>query len=192
MAKELNTILPESRQQWREWLDKNCQSSETIWVICSKKNAGGKGINHDEAVEEALCYGWIDSLARSLNEESYLQSFTKRKPKSVWSKINKEKAERFIKEGLMAKAGLDSIEIAKGNGYWSILDEVEGLIIPPDLEKEFDKKPVAKVYFLGLSRSDKKRILQWLVLAKRPETRQLRLLQVVESAAQNQKPKQLS
>ena len=192
MAKELNTILPESRQQWREWLDKNCQGNETIWVICSKKNAGSKGINHDEAVEEALCYGWIDSLARSFNEESYLQSFSKRKPKSVWSKINKEKAERFIKEGLMAKAGLDSIEAAKSNGYWSILDEVEELIIPPDLEKEFDKKPVAKVYFLGLSRSDKKRILQWLVLAKRPETRQLRLHQVVESAAQNQKPKPLS
>lgn len=192
MAKELNTILPESRQQWREWLDKNCQGNETIWVICSKKNAGGKRINHDEAVEEALCYGWIDSLARSFNEESYLQSFTKRKPKSVWSKINKEKVERFIKEGLMAQAGLDSIEAAKSNGYWSILDEVEELIIPPDLEKEFDRKPVAKVYFLGLSRSDKKRILQWLVLAKRPETRQLRLYQVVESAAQNQKPKQLS
>jgi uncharacterized protein YdeI (YjbR/CyaY-like superfamily) len=192
MAKEINTISPENRQQWRDWLDKNHDSGETIWVICSKKSAGGKGINHDEAVEEALCYGWIDSLARSFNEESYMQSFTKRKPKSVWSKINKEKVERFIKEGLMAKAGFDSIEAAKNNGYWSILDEVEELIIPPDLEKEFDKKPVAKVYFLGLSRSDKKRILQWLVLAKRPETRQLRLHQVVESAAQHQKPKQLS
>lgn len=192
MAKEVNTISPESRQQWRDWLHENHDSGETIWVICSKKNAGGRGINHDEAVEEALCYGWIDSLARSFDEESYMQSFTKRKPKSVWSKINKEKAERFINEGLMAKAGFESIETAKNNGYWSILDEVEELIIPPDLEKEFDKKPVAKVYFLGLSRSDKKRILQWLVLAKRPETRKLRLDQIVESAAQNQKPKQLS
>ncbi|SDQ01779.1 Uncharacterized conserved protein YdeI, YjbR/CyaY-like superfamily, DUF1801 family [Mucilaginibacter sp. OK268] len=192
MAKEVNTISPESRQQWRKWLHENHDSGETIWVICSKKSAGGKGINHDEAVEEALCYGWIDSLARSFDEESYMQSFSKRKPKSVWSKINKEKVERFIKEGLMAKAGFDSIEAAKNNGYWSILDEVEELIIPPDLEKEFDKKPVAKVYFLGLSRSDKKRILQWLVLAKRPETRKLRLHQVVESAAQNKKPKQLS
>jgi len=119
-----------------------------------------------------------------------MQFFSRRKPKSVWSRINKEKTERLINEGLMTKAGYHIIEIAKQNGSWTILDEAEALTIPKDLDEAFQNRPNAKNYFSGLSRSDKRNILQWLVLAKRQETRQKRISEIAELAEQNQKPKQ--
>lgn len=125
-----------------------------------------------------------------MDEEKFTVFFSKRKANSVWSKVNKEKIERLIAQGLMTKAGYDSIERAKENGFWIILDEVEALIIPEDLAAEFEKSPDAKNYFSGLSRTDKRNILQWLVLAKREETRKKRITEIVELAQQNLKPKQ--
>jgi uncharacterized protein YdeI (YjbR/CyaY-like superfamily) len=119
-----------------------------------------------------------------------MQFFCKRKPNSAWSKINKEKVKRLIEEGLMTKAGLETIETAKQNGSWTILDDVEELIIPKDLEKAFNTQAGSKDYFLSLTRSIKKMILQWIVLAKRPETRQKRINEIAELAAQKLKPKQ--
>lgn len=191
MAKVENTLEPKSAQEWRDWLEKHHDSGQLIWVICSKKNAANPTMTHDEAVDVALCFGWIDGTARSLDANRYIQSFTKRKPKSVWSKISKAKVASLIKAGLMAQPGLDVIEIAKKNGYWSILDDVEELIIPNDLEVEFAKKPSAKAYYEGLSRSDKKRILQWLVLAQRSETRQSRIEEIIAATGEGRKPKVL-
>ena len=119
-----------------------------------------------------------------------MQFFSKRKAKSVWSKVNKNKVQQLIDSKLMTEAGFESIEIAKKNGSWTILDEVEDLIIPTDLESQFETRPQAKNYFLSLSRSDKRNILQWLVLAKRPETRAKRIAEIVALATQKQKPKQ--
>jgi uncharacterized protein YdeI (YjbR/CyaY-like superfamily) len=119
-----------------------------------------------------------------------MQFFSRRKAKSVWSRINKEKIERLIHEGLMTTAGYHIIEIAKQNGSWTILDEAEALTIPGDLDEAFQKRPNAKNYFSSLSRSDKRNILQWLVLAKKQETRQKRISEIAELAGQNQKPKQ--
>jgi uncharacterized protein YdeI (YjbR/CyaY-like superfamily) len=147
---------------------------------------------YSEAVDEALCFGWIDSKTKPLDEEKFMQFFSKRKTKSVWSKINKEKIEHLTNAGLMTKAGFDSIEIAKQNGSWTILDEAEALIIPNDLEEEFENNPNAKTYFLSLSRSDKRNILQWLVLAKRAETRAKRIREIIELANINNKPKQFT
>ena len=121
-----------------------------------------------------------------------MQFFSRRKPNSVWSRVNKEKIERLTNEGLMTEAGYEIIEIAKQNGSWTILDEAEALVIPDDLDKEFQKRKNAKEYFLSLSRSDKRNILQWLVLAKRQETREKRIAEIVELADKNQKPKQFS
>ena len=121
-----------------------------------------------------------------------MQFFSRRKNNSVWSKVNKEKIERLTKEGLITKAGYEIIETAKQNGSWTILDEAEALIISTDLENEFEKRPNAKAYFLGLSRSDKRNILQWLVLAKRQETREKRITEFVELADKKQKPKQFA
>ena len=143
------------------------------------------------AVDEALCFGWIDSTKKTIDAFSYMQFFSKRKPKSNWSKINKEKVQHLIENGLMTKAGYESIEIAKQNGYWTILDEIEELIIPNDLEIAFTKHKGSKDYFLSLSKSARKIILGWIVLTKRQETRQKRIDEVVESAAQNLKPKHL-
>jgi uncharacterized protein YdeI (YjbR/CyaY-like superfamily) len=119
-----------------------------------------------------------------------MQFFTKRKPKSIWSRINKEKIERLTKEGLMTEAGFEIIEIAKQNGSWTILDESEALIVPGDLDNAFQKSVSAKDYFSSLSRSDKRNILQWLVLAKRQETREKRIAEIIELAEQKLKPKQ--
>lgn len=185
----METFYPKSRQEWREWLQENHNKKESIWLTYYKKKSNVPTVAYSEAVDEALCFGWIDSKSKPLDKEKYVQYFSKRKEKSVWSKVNKEKVARLINEGRMTKMGLEIIERAKLNGSWTILDEAEALIIPVDLEKEFEKKPNAKQFFLSLSRSDKRNILQWLVLAKRQETRQKRITEIVELADENLKPK---
>jgi uncharacterized protein YdeI (YjbR/CyaY-like superfamily) len=190
MEKEIQTFYPKSRQEWREWLQDNHEKKQSVWLIYYKKKTNIPTVIYSEAVDEALCFGWIDSKSKPLDEHKFMQFFSRRKEKSVWSKVNKEKIERLTKEGLMTKAGYDIIEIAKQNGSWTILDEAEALVIPKDLDKEFEKRPNAKSYFLSLSKSDKRNILQWLTLAKRDETRQKRINKIVELADQNLKPKQ--
>lgn len=190
MENGIDTFYPKSRSEWREWLQNNHIKSQSIWLIYYKKKTNIPTVAYSEAVDEALCFGWIDSKSKPIDDEKFMQFFSKRKEKSVWSKVNKEKIERLTKEGLMTEAGFEIIEKAKENGSWTILDEVEALIIPPDLAAEFEKRPSAKNYFLNLSRTDKRNILQWLVLAKRPETRQKRIAEIAALAEQNLKPKQ--
>jgi uncharacterized protein YdeI (YjbR/CyaY-like superfamily) len=190
MENNIKTFYPKSRQEWREWLQNNHDKEQSVWLIYYKKKSNIPTVIYSEAVDEALCFGWIDSKAKPLDEEKFMQFFSRRKPKSVWSKVNKEKIKRLTDEGLMATAGFEIIEKAKQNGSWTILDEAEALIIPKDLDNEFQKRPNAKKYFFGLSRSDKRNILQWLILAKRQETREKRIVEIVELAEQNLKPKQ--
>lgn len=159
-------------------------------MIYYKKEAGKPTISWSEAVDEALCFGWIDGKKKSIDNEKFMQFFSRRKSMGTWSKINKEKTRKLIDEGLMTKAGFDSIEAAKRNGSWSILDDVEELKIPRDLEKEFKSFPGSKSYFVSLSKSVRKSILQWLVLAKRPETRQKRIVEIAALAARKLKPGQ--
>lgn len=187
---EMDTFYPTNRTEWRKWLLENHRSRQSVWLIYYKIKSGKPSLKYDDAVDEALCFGWIDSKAKPIDDERFMQFFSKRKAKSVWSKINKEKVERLISEGLMTDAGLECIEIAKQNGFWSILDTAESLEIPDDLEVGFLIIPGSKDYFLSLSRSDKRNILQWLVLAKRIETRQKRITEIVELAGQRLKPKQ--
>lgn len=184
------TFCPSSQVEWRNWLIKNHKSQQSIWLIYYKKDAGKPSIAYSEAVDEALCFGWIDSKSKPIDTNSYMQYFCQRKPNSVWSKVNKEKVNRLIKEGLMMQAGFDVIEHAKANGSWNILDDAEALIVPPDLEEKLKTNAVAKSYFENLSRSDKRNMLQWLVLAKRTATRQKRIEEIVTLAAQEEKPKQ--
>jgi uncharacterized protein YdeI (YjbR/CyaY-like superfamily) len=190
MENEIETFYPRSVQEWREWLQKNHVTANAVWLIYYKKNSKKPSVVYSDAVDEALCFGWIDSKAKPLDYEKFMQFFSRRKTTSVWSKVNKEKVERLTKEGRMTKAGFDSIEIAKKNGSWTILDDAEALIVPEDLENEFQKMPQSKTYFLSLSRTDKRNILQWLTLAKRPETRQKRIAEIVQLASQSLKPKQ--
>ena len=163
---------------------------QSVWLVCYKKKSNIPTVTWSDAVDEALCHGWIDSKRISLDDEKFMQFFCRRKPKSVWSKINKEKVQRLTDEHLMTPAGRACIEMAKQNGSWTISDEVEELIIPKDLEKEFKTKSGSKKFFLSLSKSVRKAILQWLALAKREETRLKRIKEIVELADQKLKPKQ--
>ncbi|HEY5824479.1 MAG TPA: YdeI/OmpD-associated family protein [Cyclobacteriaceae bacterium] len=188
--KEIETFRPTSQQAWRQWLKQNHRSQESVWLILYKKEANKPTINWSDAVDEALCFGWVDSKRKPFDEEKFLQFFSKRKPNGTWSKVNKEKIERLIAAEQMTKAGLKVIEAAKQNGSWTILDEVEKLIIPKDLTKEFKAWPGSKDFFLSLSKSVRKAILQWLVLAKQQETRQRRMSEIAELASQELRPKQ--
>ncbi|MES2678523.1 MAG: YdeI/OmpD-associated family protein [Bacteroidota bacterium] len=185
-----DTFCPKNRKEWRKWLQKNHNTKESVWLVYYKKNTGMPTITWSEAVDEALCFGWIDSKAKPVDEATFMHFFCKRKAKGTWSKINKEKIERLSKENLMAPAGLAVIEAAKQNGSWTILDEVEELIIPNDLAKAFKTRPGSKAFFLSLSKSVKKMMLSWLVLAKREETRQKRIEEIADHAAQKLRPKQ--
>lgn len=178
----ISSICPKNKQEWREWLEANHESEDSIWLIVYKKSSKTPTIDWSDAVDEALCFGWIDSTKRSIDDKKYTQYYSKRKAKSNWSKINKDKVEQLIELGLMFPLGLKSIEIAKQNGSWTLLDDVENLIIPEELEKEFIKYPKAKTYYLTLSNSIKKSVLYWVISAKRPQTRAKRIKEIVEAA----------
>lgn len=188
---EIEIFYPTSQTAWRKWLEQNHLSKQAVWLVFYNKKSEKKSIIWSEAVDVALCFGWIDSKKIKIDEETSHQFFSKRKPKSTWSKINKEKIERLIEQGLMTEAGFKSIATAIQNGSWTILDEVEELIIPADLEAAFADKPNSKDFFLSLSKSVRKIILAWLVFAKTIETRQKRITEIVESAEQKLKPKHL-
>lgn len=186
---EAEIFCPASQTAWRRWLKKNHPIKHAVWLVCYTKKSNRPTVSWSEAVDEALCFGWIDSKKIKIDEETSRQFFSKRKPNSTWSKINKEKVERLIAGGRMTPAGLACIETAKQNGSWTLLDEVEELIIPNDLEKAFKKHKGAKDNFLSLSKTARKMMLQSLVLAKRPETRQKRIDEIVFQATQKKKPR---
>ncbi len=187
MGKEIETFYPANRQQWRQWLQENHDTKQSIWVVLYKKDSGIPTITWSDAVDEAICFGWIDSTKRPVDHEKSIQYFSKRKPTSTWSKINKAKVERLTNEGLMTPIGLNSVEIAKQNGSWNILDDVEDLVIPKDLEKAFKKNKGLEAYYTGLSRSAKKMALHRLMMAKLPDTREKRIKEMIELAAQKKR-----
>lgn len=189
-GKEIAEFCPKNQAQWRKWLSENHNKKDAVWLVYYKKQSGKSTLTWSNAVDEALCFGWIDSKSETIDEERYRQYFSKRKPNSIWSKINKDKIEKLIANNLMTPAGFRVIEIAKQNGSWTILDEVEALIVPPDLRDALTKYTNALEYFDGLSKSNKKILLYWLVSAKRQETRRKRIEEIAKYASEGQKPKQ--
>jgi uncharacterized protein YdeI (YjbR/CyaY-like superfamily) len=187
---ETTTFCPASRQHWREWLLAHHAEQQAVWLVYHKKHTGTPSLTWSEAVSEALCFGWIDSQAKPIDADTYRQLFSRRKPRSGWSRVNKEKIQQLVAEGQMMPAGLAAIETAQQNGSWALLDEVDALVVPPDLAQALQASPAADNYFASLSRTDRRNLLQWLVLARRPETRQRRLAEIVALAAQQQKPAQ--
>ena len=157
-----------------------------------KKSSRPDRLAYGHAVEEALCFGWIDSLVKRLDEERYVQLFTPRKPKSTWSRSNKVRVERLLAEGLMAAAGLASIELAKANGSWESLDAVEAFVMPDDLAKALAAVPGAAEKFAAFAPSQRKAYLHWISQAVRSETRAQRIAKVVELAAANVRARQLA
>lgn len=187
---DIEDYCPNDKQDWRKWLELNHNKKKAVWIIFYKKKSSNHNLNWSESVDEALCFGWIDSVKRTIDNEKYKQYFSKRKANSTWSKINKDKVDYLTSENLMQEAGYKTIEIAKKNGSWSILDEVEALVIPADLKKEFNERVGSLEYYESLSKSAKKILLAWVVLAKRTETRQKRILEIAENASRKLKPKQ--
>jgi uncharacterized protein YdeI (YjbR/CyaY-like superfamily) len=185
---QLETFYATDRKVWRQWLEKNHHNSFGVWLIYYKVKSGKPSIQYSEAVKEALCFGWIDSKVKSLDEERYMQTFTPRKPKSVWSKLNKQYIAELIEQGLMTTAGLEKIEAALQDGSLYKLDAIEELVISADLKQALAANETAKKYFEAFSNSSKKNILFWIESAKRPETRLKRIEQTIVSAAQNKNP----
>lgn len=183
-------FCPSDQQDWRSWLEENHIQEDFVWMIIYKKSSKKTNISWSEAVDEALCFGWIDSVKKPIDDEKYKQYFSKRKAQSTWSRVNKEKVDRLIEENKMTEAGLQCIEVAKKNGSWTILDSVENLEVPDDLQEAFDQHAGAEAYFHGLSKSDRKIILSWIVMAKRSETRNKRIQEAALMAGKGKKPNQ--
>ena len=188
--KEIETYCPGSRADWRKWLAENHQSKPSIWLVYFKRSTKIASLSWSEAVDEALCFGWIDSTKKTIDKERYMQYFCKRKPTSMWSRINKEKVAKLIQDNQMTKSGFDSIEIAKQNGTWAMMDDVENLIIPEDLKLALNENGSSMAFFQRQSKSTKKLLLHWVVTAKRKETRKKRIEEIARSAATGVKPKQ--
>jgi uncharacterized protein YdeI (YjbR/CyaY-like superfamily) len=187
-VEKIETYYAKNRMEWHDWLRKNYSTSPGVWLIYYKKTSGKPTVSYEEAVEEALSFGWIDSKANTLDEERYIQIFTPRKPGSNWSKINKQRVKKLIEQGLMNSAGIEKIEAAKKDGSWNFLDDVENLVIPLDLKQALGSNMAAKTNFETFSDSVKKQILYWIKSAKREATRKNRIEKTVKLAAQNEKP----
>ena len=175
----------ESRRVWRVWLEENHERQDGIWLVSFKKHCGDKYVSYDDIVEEALCFGWIDSVTRKLDEDRSMLWLSPRKPGSGWSKLNKERVERTIAAGLMTPAGLEKIEAAKKDGSWNALDAIEALEIPPDLDVALASYPSARQNFDAFPRSVKRGILEWIITAKRVQTRARRVEETARLAEDN-------
>ena len=183
-------FCPTSPQHWREWLHAHHATQQSVWLVYYKKKANQPTLTWSQAVDEALCFGWIDSQAKPIDGERYRQYFSRRKATSGWSQVNKEKVAQLMAKGRMTQTGFDSIAIAQQNGSWTLLDEATALLLPADLALALQNIPAASSYFLSLSKSARRDMLQWVALAKRPATRQRRIAEIVAMAAQQLKPKQ--
>lgn len=171
--------------EWRKWLHENHHLSKGVYLVFYSVSSAIQSMRWEEAVQVAICYGWIDSTVKKIDNESRKQMFTPRKDKSVWSKLNKTYVEKLLKENLMHKSGLDKIDIAKQNGSWESLDAVENLIIPEDLLDAFQQNKTAFDNYHNFSPSYKKSYLYWLNQAKRQETRNARIIEIINLCNEN-------
>ena len=186
MPQQVTRYEPDNRAAWRAWLRANHATSTGIWLVFLK--GAERQIKYAEAVEEALCFGWIDSLMRPIDGRTYMQLFTPRKPRSHWSALNKRRIEDLIARKLMAAPGLAKIEAAKKDGSWTLIDAVEALTIPPDLARAFAANKKAKAFFDSLPPSSRKGILHWINNVKTPELRAARVAHAVSQNAKGLRP----
>lgn len=175
------------RAAWRTWLATHHAREVSVWLIIYKKASDTPSVYYDEAVDEALCFGWIDSKPNKRDAESYFQFFSRRNPKSNWSRVNKEKVARLQREGRMTEPGLAMVRQAQESGTWTALNDVDNLVVPDDLRQALDKNSAARDHFHAFPPSARRGILEWIFTAKRPETRQRRIEQTVAEATYNRR-----
>jgi uncharacterized protein YdeI (YjbR/CyaY-like superfamily) len=186
---EAPMVYADDRATWRAWLEANHDSATGAWLVTWRRGHGPV-LDYGEAVEEALCFGWIDSQGGRVDESRTKLYFAPRRPRSEWSASNKGRVERLIAAGLMRPAGLAAIEHAKASGSWTALDEVEQGIVPPDLVAALTNNPPAAERFAAFPWSARRAILLWIAQAKRPETRAGRILETASRAARNERANQ--
>ncbi|MCU0334236.1 MAG: YdeI/OmpD-associated family protein [Chitinophagaceae bacterium] len=175
---------------WRAWLQQYHQQAQQVWLVIFRKGGPIPSVTYPEALDEALCFGWIDSKINKRDTQSHYQFFSVRNAKSNWSQVNKEKVEKLIAAGKMAPAGLAMVALAKETGTWTALDEVEAGLIPPDLQAALAAQPPAAANFESFPRSARRGILEWIMNAKTPATRQKRILETARLAARNERANQ--
>lgn len=172
-----------SASEWRTWLEENHTSRQSIWLVTYKKAQLDKYTSYGEIVDQALCFGWIDSLPRKLDAERTMLLLSPRKPGSAWSAANKKRVARLTRAGLMHPAGETAVEEARRSGAWDFLNDVDALIVPSDLAAALDSAPLARSNFDAFSKSSRRGILEWIKQAKRKETREKRIAETVGKAA---------
>ncbi|MFP3913869.1 MAG: YdeI/OmpD-associated family protein [Actinomycetota bacterium] len=179
-------LVPDTRGEWREWLDAHPDRSEGVWVAYPKKSSEVQGPGYDDLVEEALCFGWIDSVARRADDDRTLQWFSPRRKGGIWSRSNKERVERLAARGLMTPRGQAVIDAARADGSWSQYDDVEEMVVHSDLAAALDSAPGARARYEGLAPSRKKQYLWWVYSAKRSDTRQGRIAEMIRRLTQGE------
>lgn len=179
-----------SREAWRKWLAANHARSPGIWLVTHKKAEGDRHVPYEATVEEALCFGWIDSKGRKLDERRSMLLMTPRKRGSGWSRPNKERLERLFAAQQMEPAGIATVEAAKADGSWTALDDIENLVEPDDLRAALDATPAAREHWDAFPRSVKRATLEWISLAKRPQTRAKRIEETATLAARGERANQ--
>ena len=182
-----NAVHPETRAAWRAWLQKHHGRSEGVWLVLWKKASGQPVRPYDDLVEEALAFGWVDSKPRKLDAERSMLWIAPRKPGSAWSGPNKRRVEAMLAKGAMASAGLAKVQAAKADGTWTKLDAVEALAVPPDLAEAFARHAGSADAFAGFPPSARRGILEWIVQARRPETRAKRVDETARLAARGER-----
>jgi uncharacterized protein YdeI (YjbR/CyaY-like superfamily) len=185
MENKRNEYYPKDRKAWRNWLQKNHADKQHVWLIIYRKAAGKPTVTSDEVVEEALCFGWIDSKPNKRDDESYFLFVAPRKPKSPWSALNKKRIEKLLQQNKIEVAGLQKIEAAKKDGSWMLLDKIEALEMPGGLKKTFANNKQALENFQAFPPGVKKQIYQWIISAKTEQTLQKRVTETVALAEKN-------
>ena len=175
-------VQPAGRAEWRAWLEANHRASGGVWLITWKRRAGEPTIGYEEAVEEALCFGWIDGVIRRVDDDRLMEWFAPRRPKSTWARTNKERVARLEAAGLMTDAGRRAVEIARANGSWESLDVIDALVVPDDLAVALAERPEARERFDASSVSVRRSALAWVYQARRPQTRVARVEQIAAIA----------
>jgi len=177
-----------NRKDWRLWLKENHEREKVIWLVYFKKHTGKPRVPYDDAVEEAICFGWIDSIVRTIDDETYMQKFTPRKAKSNWSESNKKRAFKLISMGVMTKAGLEKIDIAKTNGSWDkVINAAKSFEMPGELESALEMNQSAKDFFDSLPPSYQRQYIGWITCAKKTDTKQKRVKEAMSLLSKKQK-----
>lgn len=176
-----------TRDEWRAWLEEHHDKADGLWLAYYKKHTGKPSVQYEEAVEEAICFGWIDSLVKAIDDERYMQHYTPRKKSSVWSQSNKDRVHRMIVEGRMTEYGMAVVLEAQKGGNWEALTDVDNLVVPEDLSAALSENEKAGEFFNQLNASDQKAYLYWIASAKQDETRKKRIKMTVKQLAKNKK-----